>query len=199
MPGYYIHLAACGGNSLENRSFVIGVEAPDMLKKYVKLYGEQAGAKYDTIKTVEMPNYSELETFILQKSSTHFGVSSNPDVLAYWETLNKKQKSEAFYKGYAWHLLTDMYIYRRLSKEYGEKSLDKNELHNDWNKINALVRDEYHISLTPEVLELGVVKFVEGIPVIVDWATIKSSIDYLRTFNPLGNMKCIMEEIINNK
>ena len=35
MPGYYLHLAACKESSLENRSFVLGVEAPDMLKKHV--------------------------------------------------------------------------------------------------------------------------------------------------------------------
>ena len=38
MPGYYIHLASSNEKALKNRSFVLGVEAPDMLKKHVKVY-----------------------------------------------------------------------------------------------------------------------------------------------------------------
>ena len=32
MPGYYVHYASCYLRSLGNRSFVLGLEAPDMLK-----------------------------------------------------------------------------------------------------------------------------------------------------------------------
>ena len=88
MPGYYLHLAACKGNTLKNRSFVLGVEAPDLLKKHFKIYGNVAEArkKYETLKTADMPDYSELETRIQQKETInsttglHYGVSSNPDI-----------------------------------------------------------------------------------------------------------------------
>lgn len=71
MPGYYLHLAACGGKSLENRTFVLGVEAPDMLKKHVKFCGgiEEARAKYESLRTSEMPEYCELQPRILQKEN----------------------------------------------------------------------------------------------------------------------------------
>ena len=36
MPGYYIHLATITGKSAQNRSFVCGVETPDILKKPMK-------------------------------------------------------------------------------------------------------------------------------------------------------------------
>ena len=37
MPGYYVHLAVSNKEVRKDRSFVLGVEIPDLLKKYVKL------------------------------------------------------------------------------------------------------------------------------------------------------------------
>ncbi len=225
MPGYYIHLAACREHSLENRSFVLGVEAPDILKKHVKVYGgiDAARAKYDELRTNEMPEYSELQPRIQQKEKAnsndglHYGLSSQPDVKACWYGLSNEQKVNPFYRGYVWHLLTDAIIYRRLNIETKfVKVLKENQdyqdieafwkgeikkLHIDWNKINVLVRDTYpEVSLTDEIKELGVVQFItDGELVYVDWPLIKETIDYLRTFDPLNdNMESIIENVLNS-
>lgn len=225
MPGYYLHLAACGGNSLKNRSFVLGVEAPDILKKHVKFCGgmEQARAKYNSLCTSEMPEYSELLPRILQSETAysneglHYGLSSNPDIRACWSGLSKIQKATPFYRGYVWHLLTDAIIYGRLNIDAKfQKLLDENQgksnieeimnrevkkLHTDWDKTNALVRDTYpEVSLPDEVKELGVVKFInDGELVYVDWPLLKETIDYLRTFDPIdGDMDNIIESVLKN-
>ena len=224
MPGYYIHLASCGGHSLENRSFVLGVEAPDILKKHVKVYGgiEEAHAKYDELRTEEMPEYSELQPRIQQKEKAnskdglHYGLSSQPDVKSCWYGLSEKQKANPFYRGYVWHLLTDAIMYRRLNIDAKfQKILEENrgcedieafrngeikKLHTDWDKTNSLVRDTYpEVSLTDEVEKLGVVQFItEGDLVYVDWCLLKETIDFLRTFDPLnGNMEKIIESVLN--
>ena len=219
MPGYYLHFAACGGDSLKNRSFVLGVEAPDILKKHVKVCGgiEAAHAKYDSLRTNEMPEYSELQSRILQKERAdsneglHYGLSSKPDIMACWFGLSEKQKTNPFYRGYVWHLLTDAIMYGRLNidakfmkvlQELEEvKMRERKKLHADWDKTNALVRDTYpEITLPEEVQELGVVQFIEeGDLVYVDWHILKDTIEYLRTFDPLyGNMNSIIEDVLGS-
>lgn len=225
MPGYYLHLASCGGHSLENRSFVLGVEAPDILKKHVKFCGgiENAHAKYDSLRTSEMPEYCELQPRIQQKETAnsneglHYGLSSQPDVKACWSGLTEMQKANPFYRGYVWHLLTDAIMYGRLDIDAKfQKVLDENQghldigelkkgevkkLHADWDKTNARVRDTYpEVSLPDEVKELGVVQFItEGDLVYVDWSLLKETIDYLKTFDPLnGDMESIIENVLNS-
>ncbi len=223
MPGYYLHLASCETHCLENRSFVLGVEAPDILKKHVKFCGgiEGAHAKYDSLRTSEMPDYSELLPRIQQKESAnssdglHYGLSSNPDVRACWLGLSKKQKDNPFYRGYVWHLLTDAIMYGRLNIDAKfQKVLTENQgqqdvevlkkeevkkLHADWDKTNARVRETYPgVSLPDEVKELGVVQFItEGDLFYVEWPLLKETIEYLRTFDPLnGNMEKIIVEVL---
>ena len=226
MPGYYIHLAACADQCLKNRSFVLGVEAPDILKKHLKIYGEveKARAKYETLRTKDMPDYHELQYRAQQKErhgstdGLHYGVSSSPDIKAFWNGLSKQQKSSYFYRGYAWHLLTDAIMYARLDinakfqkflEPYQEqhnvreakKSEAKKALHTDWDKTNARIRDAYpNVSLTEEVKELGVVQFITDVKLVyVDWMIVKQTIDYLRTFDPLnGDMDVIIETVMNN-
>ena len=68
MPGYYIHYAACRPEARENLTFLRGVEAPDILKKHYKMYGEDGALeKYNSMKTPEMPEYDVLVTRIGQK------------------------------------------------------------------------------------------------------------------------------------
>lgn len=224
MPGYYLHFAACGGHSLENRSFVLGVEAPDILKKHVKVYGiERARSKYEALRTNDMPDYNELKSRILQKErygstdGLHYGWSSSPDVKACWNGLSGHQKSSPFYRGYVWHLLTDEIMYGRLNidakfQKFLEANQDKpniqelqkgevKKLHNDWDKTNARVRDTYpEVSIPDEIKELGVVQFInEGELVYVDWSVLKDTIDYLREFDPInGNMDAIIEEVMDS-
>lgn len=225
MPGYYIHLAVCGGHTLENRSFVLGVEAPDILKKHVKLYGgiEGARAKYNSLRTSEMPDYSELQSRIQQKETAdsnkglHYGHSSKPDVMACWSGLSEMQKANPFYRGYVWHLLTDAIMYGRLnikekfqealkayknSSDIAEsKKIELEKLHADWDKTNARIRDMYpEVSLTEEVKELGVVQFIDGGSMTyVDWPTLKSTIDYMRTFDALNDdMEIIINSVLKN-
>ncbi len=225
MPGYYLHLAACKGNTLKNRSFVLGVEAPDLLKKHFKIYGNVAEArkKYETLKTADMPDYGELETRIQQKETVnsttglHYGVSSNPDIYACWNSLSETQKNNPFWRGYIWHLLTDKFIYSKLDIDAKfQKILDNNKntinidelqkaevkkLHTDWDKTNSRVRDTYpEVCLPEEVKELGVVQFIErGDLFYIDWTVLKEAMEFLRKFNPLiGNMNYIIKTLLEN-
>lgn len=220
MQGYYLHLAACKGNTLKNRSFVLGVEAPDLLKKHFKIYGNvvEARKKYETLKTADMPDYGELETRIQQKETVnsttglHYGVSSNPDIYACWNSLSETQKNNPFWRGYIWHLLTDKFIYSKLDIDAKfQKILDNNKnatnmktevkkLHTDWNKTNAKVRDTYpEICLPEEVKELSVVQFIEeGNLFYIGWTVLKEAIEFLRNFNPLGtDMDYIIKTVLN--
>ena len=227
MPGYFIHLAVCGKNSLENRSFVCGVEAPDILKKHLKDSNENleiAREKYEKMKTNDMPDYSVFVDRLLQtekRGSTdgmHYGKSSSTNVRAFWNDLSKEQRDMPFYKGYVWHLLTDAIMYGRLNidkmftnvlqqrgvtkEEWDkERAHEVDVLHTDWDKTNELVRTTYpEIFLTPEVEELNVVQFVADENLTyVNWSLIKNTIDYLRSFDPLnGDMENIIEEILSN-
>lgn len=221
MPGYYVHYASCYPRSLENRSFVLGLEAPDILKKHIKVYGvDGARAKYNSIRTDDMPEYDELLPRILQKENVnskdglHYGVSSNPDVKTCWSNFSDEQKKNPFYMGYVTHLLQDLVIYRKLDidskfqKVLEQYDSDVNidsimkaevkKLHDDWDKTNALVRDNYpEVVLSDEVKELGVVKYInEGDLVYVDWHALKKCIEYLRTFDTLnGDMDSIIETV----
>ena len=78
---------------------------------------------------------------------------------------------------------------------------ERQKLHDDWNKTNALVRDTYkNIKIPVEVDELGVVKFIdEGELVYVDWGILKETIDYLRTFDLInGDMDEMIEAVLGN-
>lgn len=213
MPGYYIHLAAVNPKAAANRSFICGVEAPDILKKHLhdaKGDFNIAKAKYEQMKTPDMPEY---ETFIprlkqVEERGTlqgmHYGKSSSTNVIAFWYDLSDEQKEMPFYKGYLWHLLTDAIMYGRLdidarftetlkarkvrSKNWAIERVKEVEiLHEDWDKTNAKVRKTYpEVRLTPEVEELGVVGFNEDDNLTyVEWNLLKDTIDYLRLFNPL--------------
>ena len=218
MPGYLLHFAACSGDALKNRTFVLGVEAPDILKKHVSTCGgiEGARAKYESIRTDDAPDYSEMEARV-QQNNLHYGFSSSPDVKAFWDGLTEEQKLNPFYRGYGWHLLTDALMYGRLnidakSQKFIEankgapnfeelKAKEKKKLHDDWDKTNARVRDSYpEVVLPEEVMELGVVKFInEGELVYVDWNVLKTTIDYLRTFDPVnGDMDVIIETVLSS-
>ena len=227
MPGYYVHSAVCNPNTRENLSFRRGVEAPDILKKYFKLHGI-AGAKenYNTfLKTADMPDFSNLEERIQQKevmgagTGLHYGLSSKPDVMLCWNSLSPEERSQPFYRGYIWHLLTDYKIYQVLDidakfakfmeinkgksqEEITElKKQEVKKLHDDWDKTNQKIKDTYpDVSITPEVEELGVVQFIEEGPLFyVDWDALKQTIDYLRSFDPLnGNMDAIIAIIMQN-
>ncbi len=225
MPGYYVHSAVCNPVTRKNLSFVRGVEAPDILKKYFKLYGlPGAKEKYnDTLKTVDMPDFTELEERIQQKeimgagTGLHYGLSSQPDVLLCWNSLSTEEQKQPFYRGYVWHLLTDYKIYQVLDidakfVEFMEANKDKSQeemvelkkqevkkLHTDWDKTNQKIKDTYpEVWLTPEVEELGIVQFIKEGPLFyVDWEALKQTIDYLRSFDPLhGDMDAIIAEII---
>lgn len=224
MPGYYLHLVACTPHALENRNFLHGVEAPDILKKYLKVYGiDGVRDKYNNLKIDQMPDFEVLKERIQQKESydstngLHYGLSSKPDIKYFWNSLSTEEKQNPFYRGYLWHLLTDLLMYTRLDidtkfanfiKEHENdenlEALKKQEvkkLHADWDKTNAKVRDTYtSVTLPPEVEELGVVQFIdEGTLNYVDWEILKETIDFLRKFDPLQeNVEDIIQDILNN-
>ncbi len=223
MPGYYIHLGACNPEARKNLCFVRGVEAPDILKAHFKLYGaDGAREKYNSLKVEGMPEYERFASRVQQKEKIgstdglHYGVSSKPDVRAFWNSLTEEEKNNPFYRGYLWHLLTDILMYSRLHIEYkysyvlqanrhtpDMEAFEKGEmkkLHADWDKTNAKVRNTYpDVQLTQEVEELGVVQFIEDDHLdYVDWEIVKSTIDYMREFNPVDDNWNGIEVFIHN-
>ncbi len=223
MPGYYIHFAACTPKARENLSFLRGIEAPDILKKHFRMYGiSGACEKYNSLKTPDMPDYKILEERIKQKEKIgstdglHYGVSSQPDVLTFWQSLSNQEKANPFYKGYLWHLITDEMVYalldidkkfeqvmRQTPKDVDIDELRKAEtkkLHSDWDRLNACVRDRYpDVILSSEVLELGVVNFIEDKQFsYVDPFAVYKGIDYLRSFNPLEADENIIKVILEH-
>ena len=200
MPGYYVHFASCNPRCLNNRSFVIGVEAPDLLKKYYKLYGlEGTKKKYNELKEIDMPNFDVFKERIKQKESKllndgmHYGVSSRPNILYFWNSLSKEDKKNPFYLGYFWHLITDLYMYRNLDVK--NRLLKKginfelNILHRDWDKTNSKIKDTYkEVKLPREILDLNVVSFIENEDTTyINWNELKKLIDDLRKYNPLDD------------
>lgn len=219
MPGYLIHYAVCGGKSLKNRDFVLGVEAPDLLKKYYKMYGDGASQKWNSIiHESSAPAYLEFELRTQHveiyglDSGLHYGISSFPGVREYWDSLHSMKHYRPFYRGYLWHLLTDKLIYayldidskfsEELNKNNGSdvvkfKEKQREKLHEDWDIINSKVHKRYpEIVLTPEVEELGVVKYKdEGNLTYVDEKILFTLISYMRTIDP---MECDMDSVIDD-
>ena len=220
MPGYYAHLATVNPVVSKNRSFIYGVEMPDLLKKYYKLGGLiYAEEKYCSFQMNDMPFFSFFEERVQQdaddKDSTnglHYGWSSSPDIYLFWNSLSSVEKRNPFFIGYLWHLLGDKLVYSWLDIE-GKfdnflewhkndpnlstlMELEYKKLHNDWDKLNALIRDRYpDVILTPEVIELNTVKFISDNHLdYVDWNILKNIIDYMRGINPLEEDS---EKIIN--
>lgn len=222
MPGYYIHLAGVNKKLRNNRDFIIGVEAPDLLKKYYNLYGlDGARDKYNSIKTMAMPDFSKFEERVqqvensLNNNGMHYGTSSNPDIWYYWNSLDAREQINPFFIGYLWHLLEDLLIYKYLdidkkskllmerfkdAKDFKElMKIERDNLHKDWDKTNAMVRKEYpDVVLTPEVIELDVIHFIDCEQTkYIDWNIIKIIIDYFRLVNPLeDNIINIINDIM---
>ena len=215
MPGYMVHFASCNEEALlENESFRKGVEAPDILKKWVKLYGvEGAAKKYEEWREFDMPPFSRFRKRVAEKETPngeglHYGYSSNPDIKEFLNSLSESEKtSNPFWRGYLWHLITDKVVYEALDidKIYSKRVVDRmlcrmsreeamkietKKLHDDWDRTNQKIHLEYpEIILPPEIDELGVVKFVDdGKPLTyVDWEVINKSIKFLRLFDPILN------------
>ena len=221
MPGYILHYAACRTELLENREFQLGVEAPDLLKKHFKMFGiEKAKEKYERIKTLKSPEYARLEKKVLEqednkkRTGLHYGWSSNPDIWKFWRELSSEEKNNPFFRGYLWHLITDLVFYarldidRKIKEPLKRKKDDPNfkelqkeaikNLHTDWDIINKKITDLYpEIKLTKEVEELKVVGFNStGTLSYVEWDIVEETIEYLRKFNPLNASETEMEEII---
>ncbi len=224
MLGYYVYFACCPTKALGNRSFVSGVEAPDLLKKYYEIYNGSKGAaiRFNRWRGRYTPEYKELEKRVEQKKSIgstdglHYGLSTNPDVRVYWDGLDevKKAKFETFYRGYVWHLLTDKLIYNRLDIEKKlKKELEENKEHvsrrrlkkmqakklrNDWRIVNSLIKKTYpDVKLPYEIRSINLVKYAEGELVYVDWEVLKKTIDYLRAFDSLnGDMDRIIKKVL---
>lgn len=223
MPGYYIHLAASNKLARKNRSFICGVEMPDLLKHYSKLYKlDDIRQKYDDIKTKDMPDFSFFEARVQQKEKNnssdgmHFGWSSNPDISFFWNSLTDSQKQNPFFIGYLWHLLTDLLIYTYLDIDTKfvnfnlEHANDKNlndlinlemkKLHDDWDKTNDKICKMYPDVVIPqEILELKIIKYIaDDKTFYVDWNVIKPLIDFMQVFDPLNqDINKIIEDIMN--
>ena len=222
MPGYYVHLAASNKKARKNRSFVCGVETPDLLKYYLSTYGiVGAKNKYNIIKTTDMPDFSYFEYRLQQEERNnlpvgmHYGCSSNPNVLSFWNSLTETQKTNPFYIGYLWHLLTDLLMYSYLdidskfndfkNKHLDDKNLNNllllevDKLHTDWDKTNAKIRDTYPDVIIPqEIKELNIIKFLDDNQTsYVDWNIIKSLTDYMRLYNPLSdNIDSVIDSVL---
>lgn len=214
MPGYYMHLAASNPTARKNKSFTYGLEMPDLLKSYLKRYGiKETEDKYNKLKTREMPEFIMLKTRLQQKETKennlglHYGLSSNPDIKYYWNSLTKEQQTNPFYIGYLWHLLTDLITYKYIDietklseiKDSSTLELEINELHKDWDKTNAKIKQQYKdVELPQEIEELKIVKFEEKSPTkYIEWETIKKIIDMLRKNNTLEeNVEMVVKKLL---
>ena len=220
MPGYLLHLAACKPALLENESFRKGVEAPDLLKKWVSKLGFNEGRrKYSSWKEPDMPpSYCFFEERALakdddQKKGLHYGYSSDPDLTAFLDTLSKDDQDNPFWRGYFWHLVTDkiMYSWLNVGESYKQGLLnlmnagharedvektEKKKLHDDWDRTNELVREKFNISmpLPPEIEELNIVKFInDGQPLTyISWDKVELAIELLRAMNPLKEEMAVL-------
>lgn len=228
MPGYALHQAA--GNiqaemyKEENKiyEFLLGIEAPDIFKAWVKSLGiDGARHKYNDLKTPGMPEFSRFEGRAQEKETVssdagmHYGVSSAPNLLKFWDDLSPEEKASPFFRGYLCHLTADKVIYQVIGinekfQEYFEKNKTgdeernkalmkgaKDELHHDWDIINERVKENYGFTFTPEVKELGVVKFEEGELKWIAYEDIERAIESLRRLDFLnGDPDLLLEEIL---
>ena len=206
MPGYVIHLATSKAND-KCPNYRKGVIAPDILKKWYKLSCNNLEAvrrKYGYWKTQEMPDFEIFAERIQQKekcgstNGLHFGISTEPDVQFFLKQ-PYVDKSQAFWKGYYNHLLTDKVIYQSLgieskfneiwkeiynrpnAKELYQAEVEK--LHNDWDILNKRYSEKYGIVLPPEVEELNVVKYKEGETKFINVQILDEVIEKLRAHN----------------
>ena len=209
MPGYYIHLAACNPKARENNLFRIGVEVPDLLKTYYELGVNAARIKYNQLKIKGMPPFNYFLLRLNQKEvankplGMHYGLSSDPNVLVYWQNLTLDKQQNAFFQGYLWHLLTDLLIYTYLDwdtklKLYTKYQLGTKEqaislLHQDWDKTNKKIQELYpNLTIPPEIAELNIIHFLPSQDLtFIDLDQIIKLINFLAQFNPI-------EEDINN-
>lgn len=220
MGGYKYHRSTAAGDL--PMEFVIGLFAPDLLKKWYKTIGiDETFQKYESICVGDMPDFKELAERIQQEEvhgkpyGTHYGKSSSPDIMAFWNGLTVKQRNTAFCRGYAWHLLGDIVMYKRIdidvkfaafqkANEGREdieelKAMEKKKLHSDWDKTNTLIDNTYPDTNLPDwIMELGVVNYLPaGEMAYVDWNALKGAIDYMRSFDPVnGDMTKIIETIL---
>ena len=219
---YFINLAACNPTALTSRSFVLGNEAPDLLKKWNKQWGIiKTQEKYNQLRRPDMPQFSELQERIQQKErwsydeGLHYGKGNNPHVVSCWNSLTPAQKESPFWRGYLWHLLTDKYVLSELDVEgklekvmsnYCGSQNDKDkflkrevaELEKDWGRCNSLIRDTFPtLRITPEIIEMDMIQFMGDSPIYVDWYTLRSAIRYLRSFNPMeDNIPKVIHEVL---
>ncbi|MCM1053094.1 MAG: hypothetical protein NC483_03890 [Ruminococcus sp.] len=221
MPGYYVHLATVKAKTRKNIDFIRGLEMPDLLKYYYKKDGiEKTREKYQKLKTKSMPSFSKLEERVLQLESSvnnnglHYGLSSNPDIKAFWNNLSEKEKNNPFYRGYLWHLLTDLLFYsfidiaKRIDVITKKNNILESEilkvqeilkLHEDWDKINYKIKILYpDIVLPKEINELKIVNFIyNGKTFYVKFDIIKLLIDFMLEYDPLSSeIEDIMDNII---
>lgn len=207
MPGYLVHLASCYPPALDNPPFRIGVEAPDLLGKYYRLYGlEGAKEKWESLPISNLPPFERFALRIEQfpKEGTtdglHFGTSSNPDILAFWQSLSVSEQTSSFWRGYLWHLFTDKLFYQRLNveplisasistaKDYQKAKKQEVELlHKDWDRTNAKILTLYpQIQIPPEIQELDIIRFDDEKDLkYVNASILFKTIAYLRSFDPL--------------
>ena len=204
MPGYVIYLSASNYSELGYPGYLKGILAPDILKKWYKLFKgdmEAVRLKYEQWKTSEMPTFEVLAERLAQKeqegstAGLHYGLSSNPNIEAFLKDPNVNINL-AFWSGYHDHLYTDKRIYQtlkidqKLNQKWEEiknlpnaKEIYSHEievLHNDWDILNKRYSEKYDITLPPEVFELNIVQFKEGKTVYVDAELLDKVIEELR-------------------
>ena len=204
MPGYYIHLAASNSKNRGNKKFIKGIIMPDLLKDYYRMYGfSETKKKYEEIKINGMPDFSFFEQRVQEKpkentnEGLHYGTSADPNIHLFWNSLTNEQKNNPFFRGYLWHLLTDLYIDQMLGLEFG---LNLELLHSDWDNLNTYIKTSYPlVKLPKEVIDLNIISYKNDNTFnYVNPNNIKKLIDFLNRFNVLKeNPDEIIVKIIN--
>lgn len=180
MPGYKIHDATGNTDKMLSLIYRKGLNSPDYFKK---INSEEEFTKYFSgCDPKDIPSYEE---FLIIKQDTHFGYSSDPDIKKFL-SLEFVDTNKLFWEGYLIHLIGDREIYKPENgcinwDEYVKEGSQKQKLHRDWNIINKLINDMFRIPILPEILELGVVKYIEGDLSYVNLENLLKVIEKVRT------------------
>ena len=208
MQGFYLYLATCHKQALEDRNFVLGLEAQTLMEEWTQTGGlELARTNYYSFwRTEKSPEFDEVMNYINNSEN-------NP--IAFWDKLSEEQKQSTFFRGMCWQLLVDASMYRSLNidtlmkiemsaffyqhshlllcspeiKEF--KKMQALKLERDWQEANTLVCLYYPGDCIHEsIVEKKDFRYI-------NWKLLIQTLEFLRSVNPLfTDMNVIIHKVM---
>ena len=188
MPGYKVHDATGDPEKMGNLSYRKGLNAPDYFKGgYIRTHKDYInyfeGCEFNEI--ISYDEFSEISKNPHLMDNPH--ETRNPSIIRF-VNLPYVDLQNPFWQGYLVHLVGDKMFYG--SEKYMNftkfeadiANIQKKEeafrlLHNDWDVTNAIVEEEFHIPLLPEIEDLGIVGYMRGDTAYIN---ANSIIDFIR-------------------